>query len=115
MSVRVGKFLGSLLHVVTILLGNESLGMELQLMYLRGVVDIMCTGFEESLSDCSFSLEIESVTSDLLAFLDCSSKFSCVILMSSKSSYIIISLYPTLTATCEGCVCFGCACTTCTV
>ena len=61
-----------------------------QVMYLHGVEDIICTGFEESLFDCNFTMEIKSVEKESVTSLDCSSKFVCVILTSSICNYIVI-------------------------
>ena len=53
----------------------------MQMRYLVGVENIFCTGSEESLFDCLFTMEFESSTIDSLAYLDCSGEFmhvSCI-------------------------------------
>ena len=54
------------------------------MLYLRGVKDLVCTGFELSLFECNFTIEIRSVSIDSLPILDCPSEFISVTLISSK-------------------------------
>ena len=82
---------------------------EMQQQYLRGVEDISCTGFEESLFDCTFFIEYESVQINSIAQLNCNGELLACATLSLKSIDIKIHAPMSLMATYGRCVCV-CVC-----